>query len=133
MSTRPQFSPAPVFTAVTGQSMAGNLTSLSTIIQKLSLISYSFSWAGSSPVGVINIQVSNDYSLNPNGSVNNAGTWNTMPVDLNGTTVTDIPVSGNTGNGFADIRLNGGYALRVIYTFTSGTGTLNAVINAKVT
>ncbi len=132
MSSRPQFSPTPVLNSVTGQSMTGNLTSLVTIIQKLSMVSYGVSWTGSSPVGTISVQVSNDYSTNANGSVLNSGTWNTLTFSSGGSTVTTLPVSGNTGNGFIDIDQTGAYAVRLIFTAGSGTGTLNAVINAKV-
>ena len=132
MSTRPQFSPMPVFNATTGQAMAGNLTSLVTIIQKLSMISYGVSWSGSTPVGTLSVQVSNDYAQNPDGSVKTAGTWNTVILNVGGTPSTTIAVSGNTGNGFIDIDQMAAYAIRLIYTAGSGTGTINAVINAKV-
>lgn len=41
-------------------------------------------------------------------------------------------VSGDTDNGFIDIYDTGAFAIRLIYTATSGTGLLNAVITAKV-
>lgn len=132
MSYRPQFSPFPIFNATTGQDMSSDITGLVTITQKLSLISYAFSWSGTSPDGSISIEASNDYSLNPDGSVNNAGTWNPLTLVYNGATTTTIPVTGNTGKGFVDIVLTGAYALRPLYTAVSGTGTLDGVINAKV-
>jgi hypothetical protein len=109
-----------------GNMSAASITSLVTIIQKLSLASYSITWTGSSPVGVIAVQVSNDYTTNADGSVNNPGTWNTLPLSAT------PAVTGNTGNGFIDIDASAGYALRVVYTKTSGSGTLNAVVNGKV-
>lgn len=123
MSSRPQFNPYPV---ILNGDMSGNLTSKVTIIQKLSLISYSFSWAGTTPVGSIIVEVSNDYSDDGSGTVSNAGTWNTLPLDA------ATAVSGNTGNGFIDVELNAGYALRVRYARVSGTGTLQAIVSAKV-
>lgn len=225
MSSRPQFNPHPVLNSVTGQHMSSNLTGLPTIIQKLSMMSYSFSWvtvtlpaaksfiaanvsvadntitiasngfytglkvaltgtglptglsatnyyivlvdqntiklatsqanaiagtvvditgqgttsdalltpgAAASLSGSVSVQVSNDYSLNQNGSVNNAGTWNTMTVSSGGLAVTVVPVSGATGNGFIDIDATAGYAMRVIYTATAGDGTLSAIVNGKV-
>ena len=123
MSSRPQFNP---YSVIINGDMAGDLTSAVTIIQKLSLISYSVSWAGSSPVGVMSVEVSNDYSKNSDGTVNNPGTWNALP--LSGTT----NVSGNSSTGFIDIELNAGYAIRLKYTRTSGTGTMQALVNAKV-
>jgi len=112
--------------------MAGNITSAPTILQSLSLVSYAFSWTGTSPVGTISIQVSNDFALTPEGQVSNAGTWNTLTLNYGGSAVTTIPVSGNTGNGFVDLDPTAGYAIRAIYTATSGSGTLIATINGKV-
>jgi hypothetical protein len=106
--------------------MASSITSKVTIIQKLSLVSYAISWTGTSPVGSMSVQVSNDYTQNEAGVVLNAGTWNTLP--LGGT----YGVSGNTGNGFIDIDANAGYALRLVYTASSGSGTMQAIVTGKV-
>jgi hypothetical protein len=121
------------YASITNGNMSANITGLPSIILRLPMISYSFSWSGSSPVGTVSIQVSNDYSENANGTVANAGTWNTVPVVYNGSSVTAVPLSGNTGNGFIDIDSLSGYAIRPIYTFTSGSGTLQAICEAKVT
>ena len=129
MSTRTNMRPQPV---IINGSMAGNLTSTPTILQSLTLVSYSLSWSGTSPVGTVSVQVSNDYALNSNGSVQNAGTWNTLTLQYNGGATTTIPVSGNTGTGFVDVSGTGAYAIRLIYTAASGTGTLQATINGKV-
>jgi len=123
MSSRPQLNPFPV---ITNGDMTTTLTSIPTVIQKLSMLSYDISWTGVSPVGNVSLQVSNTYSLNEDGTVRNAGNWNTVP--LNGTTA----VSDNTGNGFIDVDEQGAYAVRIVYTPTSGTGSLNAVVNCKV-
>lgn len=123
MSSRTQLNPYPV---ITNGSMATSLTSSVTIIQKLSLVSYGISWSASTPVGVIGVQVSNDYSLNPDGTVHNAGTWNDLPLS------STPSVSGNTGVGFIDIDAQAGYALRLVYTRTSGTGTMQATVAGKV-
>lgn len=123
MSSRPQFSPHSV---ITNGSMAGSLTSEVTIIQKLSLVSYAIAWSGTTPVGAISIQVSNDYTQSADGSVQNAGTWNTLPLSA------ATSISGNTGNGFIDIYATAGYATRLVYTRTSGTGTLNVIVSGKV-
>lgn len=97
------------------------------------MINYAFNWTGSSPIGTIAVECSNDYSLFPNGAVNNAGTWTIMTIQYQGIPVQSVPVSGNTGNGSIDIQLTAAYATRVIYTAGSGTGTLNSIVNLKVT
>ncbi len=123
MSSRPQFSP---YSVITNGSMSASITSEVTVIQKLSLLSYAISWVGSTPIGTMSVEVSNDYSTNSDGTVRNAGTWNALPLSATAS------VSGNADNGFIDIELNGGYAMRLVYTRSSGTGTMQAVISAKV-
>ncbi len=129
MSIRPELRPFPV---ITNGDMSGSLTSLPTIIQKLSMVSYSYSWVATDPVGTISVQVSNDYAIDAQGNTSNAGTWNTIFfVDTSGAVVTSFAVSGNTGNGQVDIQ-TGAYAIRTLYTSESGTGSLQAIINGKV-
>lgn len=106
--------------------MASNIISPVTVVQNLSLVSYAVSWIGIAPVGVIEVQVSNDYSQNVDGSVKNPGTWNTLPLSA------PSGVADNTGNGFIDIDANAGFALRLMYIAASGTGLMQVTITAKV-
>jgi hypothetical protein len=130
LSTRPQIKP---FQVVVNGDMSANITSTPTIISNLSRLSYGISWSGTSPVGTLSVQASNDYALNPDGrTAANAGTWNTLTFMSGGSAVQSIAVSGNTGNGFIDIGPCGAYALRLVYTKTSGTGTLQATVVGKV-
>ena len=124
MSSRPQFNPYSVIT--NGDMSQASVTSKVTIIQKLSMISYDISWSGSSPVGVITVQVSNTYSQNDDGSMRNPGNWTILALS------SPTNVSGSTGNGFIDIDATAGYAVRLVYMKTSGTGSLNVVVNGKV-
>jgi len=124
MADRPQ----AFINAIVNGNMAGNLISIPTICDKLSMMSYSYSWAGASPVGTVSVQVSDDYSEFPNGQVNNAGTWNTLPLSSGNT----VALTGNTGNGGIDVLQTGFYAIRTIYTFTSGSGALQVDFNGKV-
>lgn len=90
------------------------------------MISYDIVWsAGSTPVGTITVEVSNTYKQNGEGDVLVAGTWTALNLGT-------LSVSGNSGNMFIDIDQCAGYAMRVKYTRSSGSGTLNATINAKV-
>lgn len=123
MSSRPQLSPEQI---ITDGDMSDDIVSEVTIIQKISLVSYSFSWSGSSPVGVITIEVSNDFSLNGDGSVRNEGTWSALDIDPAGA------VSGSSGTGFVNISDISAYAIRAVYTSTSGTGTIQGYITGKV-
>jgi hypothetical protein len=131
LAYRPEISPYPVIT--NGDMSLTSITSKVTIVQKISMFSYSYSWVGSSPVGTLSVQVSDDYELSANGLTTiNTGTWNTLTLNVGGTPSTTIAVSGNTGNGFVDIFQTGAYAVRTVYTKGSGTGTLQAIISGKV-
>ena len=138
MSTRSNLRPQPVIGTVNGVNsgvsgaMTGNITSVPTILQSLTNGTYTYNWSGTSPVGAISIQISNDYQLSQSGEVANAGTWTTIYFTLNGSSVVNsAPVTGNTGTGAIEWS-SGAYAIRTLYTFTSGTGTLQAVISGKV-
>lgn len=130
MSSRPVFLPASVIT--NGAMATATLTSAVTIIKQLSMVSYALSWSGTSPVGTAEVQVSNDYSQNSDGSVKNAGTWTSLTLSVSGSPSTTIAISGNTGTAFIDVDLVAAYAVRLLYTKTSGTGVLQAVIAGKV-
>ena len=129
MSSRPLLQPQPVIgsnSGVSGDMSQASITSLVTIISNISMMSYSYSWSGTSPVGTIDVQVSNDYTQNAAGAVLNAGTWNSLPLS------TAPTVSGNTGSGLIDIDQLGSFAIRTVYTKGSGTGTLTAIFKGKV-
>lgn len=123
MASRPIITP---YSVITNGDMSADITSDVTIIQNTSMLSYSFSWTGSSPVGTITVEVSNDYTQNGAGTVLNAGTWNS--IDLSNT----ASVSGNSGVGFIEIHDLASYAVRVKYNRVSGTGTLQATVVGKV-
>lgn len=130
MSSRPRIKKYPVI--VDGDMSLSSITSSATIIEDLTLIGYGFSWAGTTPIGAVSVEVSNDYALGPDGSIANAGTWTTITFSLAGVPVTSAPVTGNTGTGFIDIDAMSAYAIRTVYTRASGIGTLQCIVNAKV-
>lgn len=123
--------PDPGGTPANGNSMAGNITSLPVVILDLYALSYGLSWTGSSPVGTVSVQGSNDFLQNAEGAVMNVGTWNSLVLNYGGSAVTTVPISGNTGNGIIDVVATGIYAIRLIYTATSGTGSLIVTMVAK--
>ena len=136
MSTRTNIRPQQVIPSaqgnpVNGQSMAADIFSAPTIMQSLTVANYSVAWSGTSPVGAIAIEASNDFTLNPLGGVS-GGTWNALPLSLGGQTVFSIPVTGNSGNGMIDIDTLGAGAIRLHYIATSGVGALAAYVSGKV-
>jgi len=112
--------------------MSGDITSSVTILQKISIGTYTYSWNGTFPIGNISVEISNDYALDAAGNVINPGTWTPIYFTLDGSTVVNVaPVSGNTGTGVIEWS-TGAYAIRTKYAVTGGVGTLQAVINCKV-
>lgn len=124
MSSRPLLAP---FSVITNGDMSGNLTSIPTIIQMLPGVSYSLVWTGT-PTGTFSLQGSNDYAFNSvSGHIINPGTWNDLPLSVS------PAAAGVADNGLIEVLLSNVYAVRVVYTFTAGTGVLNAVVVGKVT
>jgi hypothetical protein len=129
MSDRPLIKPnilAPIINAV---STAASITGAPTIIQRLPGISYDVSWTGTT-TGTFSIEVSNTYTQNPDGTTANAGNWTALPA---ASFVGTMPApAGSAGTGFIDILGTEAYAIRIVYTRVSGTGTLTVVPCAKV-
>jgi hypothetical protein len=130
MSYRPGISPNLNKPLINGASMATSITGPATCIDKPTMLSYDLVWTGT-PVGTFQVQVSNTYSQNPDGSTNAAGNWTTIPSTLfQGT----YPVpSGSASGGFLDVVLTGASWVRLVYTATSGAGNLTVVPSGKVT
>lgn len=122
MSSRPIFAP---YSVITNASMTTSVTSAVTVIQNLSMIGYDISWSGT-PTGTFSVQVSNTYSQNADGSVKNAGSWTSLTLS------SPTAAIGSSGSGFIDIDQISAYAMRLVYTAATGSGTLNATINGKV-
>ncbi len=121
------------YSVITNGDMAADITSLATILQSITGVTYAVTWTGTSPVGTLAVEGSNDYSLNQDGSVHNSGTWIPLYVSINGgVPAASIAISGNTGEGLIEIERTNVYALRLFYDAGSGVGTINAVINGKV-
>jgi hypothetical protein len=131
MSSRPNIQKFPV---IVDGDMSGSLTSTASVLPIITLGCYQYSWSGATPVGAISVEVSNDYNPrpSPDGGKINSGTWTAIYFTLNGATVVNsAPLSGNTGSGVIEFSTSAS-AVRTVYTRTSGTGTLQAVINCKV-
>jgi hypothetical protein len=113
--------------------MGSTYTSPPTNINGMPALSYDLTWTGS-PVGTFSVQVSNSYAQAPGSNntvvVLNAGSWSTLPAS---SFVGTYPVpAGTPGNGMLDIEAVGAAWIRLVYNYTSGTGTLTGVVAAKV-
>jgi len=125
--------PSPAASPANTGSMGANITSAPFVIQLVSMFSLEVTWAGTSPVGVLNVQASNSYSLDAVGNVKNAGIWTNMTVNVGGSPVVDFAISGASGSIFIDIGQTSAYAIRCVYTRTSGTGTMSVLLVGKDT
>lgn len=125
----------PVFQTVTAGDMStASITSAVTNIQILDDIGVQLNWTGS-PVGNFRVQISADHAQDINGNVTVAGNWTPLTLTYwDGAawaTSVDIPTSLGSPIYF-DMALLSAPWIRVLYTKTSGTGTLSAFITAKV-
>lgn len=101
-------------TIISAQSMGGTVTSDSTNINTAISVCIQAIWsAGSTPVGTMVLQASNDNS-----------TWTEV-------TGSSLAVSGATGSNMWNVEKPAYGYIRMVYTRSSGSGTLNATINAK--
>lgn len=113
------------FHFIVDQSMAGNVTSGATNIQYTDNCAIQLNFTGT-PVGIFSVEGSVDHAVNAMTGVQTvAGLW--IPVTLD-----PIPVaSGSSGQILIDMKELSFPWIRVVYTRTSGTGTLNGFISAK--
>lgn len=103
-----------MFTLVGADMSQASATSASTDVRYMDNIGIVVNWTGTTPVGVLTINASNDKA-----------TW--IPLNFGAT----ISISGNTGS--LDIAINQlPYAhIQAVYTKTSGVGTIFAQLTAK--
>lgn len=104
-----------------GDMSQASITSAVTSIQFLDNISIQLNFTGS-PVGIAAVQVSADHSQDMFGNVTVAGNW---------VTVSSASMVGGSPIYFDLNQLSAPF-IRVVYTRTSGSGTLNGFISAKM-
>lgn len=109
-----------------GDMSAAMLTSIYTNIQGLDNVGYQGTFTGA-PVGTFSVQISMDYQpgTSPNSLPANAGNWITLPLNP------AITASGTGDSFYIDLNQMSAPWIRLVYTKTSGTGTLNAFVVAK--
>lgn len=116
------------FQTITNGNMSADILSPVTCIQFLDNVGIQLNFTGT-PTGTFNIQVSADYNQDNNGNVLNAGNW----VTLTPPALSSVPVAaGSPDTIFIDLNQLSAPYIRVQYAATSGTGSLNAFITAKM-
>lgn len=112
------------FAIFTNAAMTGNLFSKPVNASLYSLPDIQAVWTGS-PVGIFSIQTSNDVgTIEPDGTVINLVNWTTYDQSAQ--------AAGGSAGDFAWHFIYAGFKwVRLVYAFTSGSGTLNARCNQK--
>lgn len=100
--------------------MAGSITGSVVGIQYLDNVAIQMEFTGS-PVGTLAVQGSVNYAQNAQGTVTNTGNWITF-------TTSAVAAAGDV---LFDLNQLSFPWIRVIYTRSSGTGTLDGYISAK--
>lgn len=108
-------------TITNGDMSLSSLSTPVTAIEFLDNIGIQFNWTGS-PNGTMAVQGSVDYNQDNNGNVMSAGHWTTL---LSASTAAGSPI-------YMDFNQLSCPWIRAIYTKTSGTGTLQAWVSAKM-
>lgn len=105
---------------ISAASMAASVTSDPQPIQFQDNIGIELVWTGSA-VGVFSVQV----SINYDPLTNNAGSWVTLTLSPG------ITAGGTDDTAYIELNQLSAPWVRIVYTRTSGTGTLDAYIAAK--
>jgi hypothetical protein len=103
----------PIFKEVilAPSSMAANQTSTTVNVDTIDCYCVQAYWTGSTPVGSMAVNASND--------------------NVNFTTIGTLTITGNSGNAMLNAD-NPAYSyVQVVYTATSGTGTITITMNGK--
>lgn len=114
----------PYLIVTNGNMASASITSSATNIQYLDNVCIELIFTGT-PTGAFEVQGSVDYQQDANGNITNAGHW--VPITLPSSPV----ASGVAGTILIDMNQLSFPYIRVVYTRTSGSGTLNAYIGAK--
>lgn len=105
-------------------SMATSLTSPVVEIRNQDNVGIQLHWTGA-PVGDFDFQVSSDHVQDSQGNVTNAGNWVSLPLSP------AISAAGSADDAYVDLNQMSAMYCRIVYTRTSGTGSLSGVIVAK--
>lgn len=97
-----------------------NQTSGNTNTANLDSGSIYVEWTGSSPVGVLTVEATNDDPTSPAGAVYRELSFGNA-----------INISGNSGNHELILNQLPFRAFRLVYTASSGTGSITATLTAK--
>lgn len=105
-------------------SMATSLTSAVVPITGQDNIGIQLHWTGA-PVGTFDFQISSNHLQDSQGAVIQAGNWISLPLDP------AIAAVGAPDEAYVDLNQMSAQYVRVVYTRTSSTGTLDVYVVGK--
>lgn len=109
---------------ITTTSMGATITGDPIEIKNQDNIGIQLHWTGT-PVGAFSIQISSNYRQDIEGNVQVTGNWVTLPLSP------AITAAGSADDAYIDLNQMSAMYMRIVYTRTSGTGTLDAYVVAK--
>ncbi len=112
------------FKFISAASMGANITSAIVEISQQDNVGIQLNWTGT-PVGTFDVQISIDHEQDMNGNVTVAGNWVSLPLSP------AIAAAGSADSAYIDLNQQSASYVRVVYTRTSGSGTLNGFATAK--
>lgn len=118
------FNPLNQFTIFSLQDMGSNFTSDPQSNKFQDNVGIQIKWIGT-PTGTFGVQISNDYYPGDSDGAYNAGTWTNLTLS------TTIAATGGADNAAINLKQLPFSYYRVIYTFTSGSGLMTAVVTHK--
>ncbi len=109
---------------IASTSMGASITSAAVETRLQDNIGVQLHWTGT-PVGTFTVQISMDHLQDANGNIQVPGHWITLPLSPS------ITASGSPDDAYIDLNQLSAVYIRIIYTRVSGSGTLDAFVNAK--
>lgn len=109
---------------ITAGDMSGSITSSAVEVKLQDNVGVQLHWTGT-PTGTFAIQVSMDHREDIEGNIVVAGHW--VSLILNPT----VSAAGSADDAYVDLNQLSAMYIRIVYTASGGSGTLDAFINAK--
>lgn len=125
----------PPYHLIVNGDMSGSITSKATDIQTYDNVAIQLVWTGGA-VGTFQVQVSSDYSQANVGAsqVINAGTWTPITLQYlsNGSLLNATSIDTSVGSPiYLNLQELAAPYIRILYTASSSSGTLQAYISGK--
>lgn len=112
------------FHVVVAQSMASSFNGAPVECENQDNVGFQLNWTGT-PTGTFGVQISIDHKQDAQGNVTVAGNWITLPLNPS------ISATGSPDSAYIDLNQMSASYIRLTYTASSGTGTVDAFVTAK--